>query len=259
MISSYIVYFVVMSFVGYIYETIAMVLWSGKWESRGFLYGPIIPIYGFGCFIGLLVFDNLVVEYTPLIVFLAGFFGSIILEYPTSVILEKLFHAYWWDYSIAPLNINGRISLFSSIGFGIGALIIVYIINPNVWPIILNLNETLVSVLSYVFIALISIDTTLTVSMLSNFNEKVNAVNNYINTHLDDAIDSANPKGRSIKGAIIHTKESIIDTGVDKAVSRMSVISHMAVARIKKFKDTPEGIKNRIRDKIINIREKDER
>ncbi len=63
-------------------------------------------------------------------IFLVAFFGSIVLEYGTSWALEKLFHAYWWDYSRMPLNINGRVCFPYSVGFGVAGLIVVYFIAP---------------------------------------------------------------------------------------------------------------------------------
>ena len=53
-----------------------------------------------------------------------------VLEYGTSWALEKLFHAYWWDYSSMPLNINGRVCFPYSVGFGVAGLIVVYFIAP---------------------------------------------------------------------------------------------------------------------------------
>ena len=79
-ISRYFVYFVIFSFFGWIYESIYCTIKSKRWENRGFLYGPLCPIYGAGG-VGI---------------------TAIVLEYGTSWTLEKLFHAYWWDYSEMP-------------------------------------------------------------------------------------------------------------------------------------------------------------
>lgn len=231
-----------------------MTLWSGKWESRGFLYGPIIPIYGFGASIGLLLFGNIIKDYSPLMVFVMGFVCSALLEYPTSYILEKAFHAVWWDYSIAPFNINGRVSLFSSIGFGLGALIIVYVINPYIWPEILAINENVVQLASYILIALVSADITLTVSELSRFEEKVSELDRYINEHMSNTVENINPKGINLKGAIVNAKENIIDEGVTKLSERMNYLSNGAISRIKGFRDSQNErihlIKTKVKERI---------
>ncbi len=134
-------YFIITAFIGYIYECIAMALWSGKWENRGYMLGPTIPIYGVGCLLGYLAFGNLIKNYTPLTVFLIGFVMSAVLEYPTSLILEKVFHTRWWDYSIGPFSIEGRVSLLSSLGFGIGAVLIVYVLNPLLIPLVMKIPQ----------------------------------------------------------------------------------------------------------------------
>ena len=92
-----------------------------KWENRGFLYGPLCPIYGAGGVAITAIADFISVHtdatFTWWQIFLVAFFGSIVLEYGTSWALEKLFHAYWWDYSSMPLNINGRVCFPYSVGF----------------------------------------------------------------------------------------------------------------------------------------------
>ena len=138
------VYFIITAFVGYVYECIAMTVWSGRWDNRGFMFGPVIPIYGVGCLLGYLFFGVILKEYTVWQVFLAGFLGSAILEYPTSLIMEKIFHTRWWDYSVGPWNIDGRVSLLSSLGFGLGAVIIVYLINPLLVPLVWSLDAQFV-------------------------------------------------------------------------------------------------------------------
>jgi len=255
MISYYFVYFIALSFVGYLYETFAMILWHGKWESRGFLYGPIIPIYGVGALIATIVFDIYFPSTSHLIVFIAGVIGSAMLELPTSIVLEKLFHASWWDYSNAPLNFQGRISLFTSLGFGVGALIIVYIINPYILPRISLINPLILEIMSHTFMMLLSADTALTVSVLSNFEDRVYALEETIDAKLSEAINNVNPKGRNVKNAIIYTKENIIDTAVEKAIKSTNKVHHGAIKRIRKFKNTSSEtidlIKDRIKSKIV--------
>lgn len=145
MIARLFVHFIITAFIGYIYECVAMTVWSGRWDNRGFMFGPVIPIYGVGCLLGFLFFGNIIKEYTIWQVFLAGFLGSAVLEYPTSLIMEKIFHTRWWDYSVGPWNIEGRVSLLSSLGFGLGAVIIVYVINPLLVPLVWSLEEGFVT------------------------------------------------------------------------------------------------------------------
>ena len=79
MITTYIIYFFVLSAAGYVYETIAMTIWGGKWDNRGFFYGPLIPIYGAGALGGTLLFTYFIHDNTPLKVFLIGMIASAVL------------------------------------------------------------------------------------------------------------------------------------------------------------------------------------
>ena len=240
-----------------------MTLWSGKWESRGFLFGPIIPIYGIGAFIGLIVFTINNPNASKLVVFLTGFIGSIVLEYPTSVILEKLFHAYWWDYSIAPFNINGRVSLFSSLGFGIAALVIVFVINPILWPFLLRANPVLIEVLSYIFVCLVVVDTTLSVCVLKGLENRVNGINEMINERLGSVVENINPKGRNLKHVVIKTVDSVEERDIDRLVGSMGKLHQYAIYKIKGFSKSSSNrinsIKSKIKERIDIIRNRNER
>ena len=200
MISKLFIYFVITGIIGYIYECIAMTVWSGKWDNRGFLFGPMIPIYGVGCLCGL-AFGNIIEDYTMLQVFLAGFLASAILEYPTSYIMEKVFHERWWDYSIAPINIQGRVSLLSSLGFGIAAVVIVYVINDLVVPLVWGMDplrsKVLGSVLAFVFV---------TDFVYSVYCSKNNIVPHYydkVNDSMGNMVERINPKGRNLRGFLV--------------------------------------------------------
>ena len=189
------IYFILTSVLGYIYECSAMTLWSGRWDNRGFLFGPSIPIYGVGCLLGL-VFGEVIHNYTYLQVFFAGFLVSALLEYPTSVVLEKVFHERWWDYSIAPFNINGRVSLLSSLGFGIGALLIVYVINPLLLPLLYGCNPLIISRMSVLFMAIFLID----VFFSAYCNRKNITVNSYekMNERIGAYVEKVNPDSYSL-------------------------------------------------------------
>ncbi|MDG3375083.1 hypothetical protein P5D95_26830, partial [Vibrio parahaemolyticus] len=110
--------FFIYSFVGWLWETVYCSIKAKHFVYRGFLVGPITPIYGFGI-LGVLYFiepfqSNLVLLYVLSTVLVT------ILEYLTSFGLEKLFHATWWDYHDVPLNINGRVALPVSLFWGVG-------------------------------------------------------------------------------------------------------------------------------------------
>ena len=133
-LSRYFVMFALYSVLGWVYESTFCTIKEGKWENRGFLYGPIVPIYGVGATGITMVYDALQ-NYAGYSlnwwqVFLIGYLGSIVLEFGTSWVLEKLFHAVWWDYSNMPFNLQGRVCLPCSLGFGAAGLLVIYGLYP---------------------------------------------------------------------------------------------------------------------------------
>lgn len=148
--------FLIYSFGGYIMEIIVCSFAYKKLVNRGFLFGPICPIYGVG---GLLVsygLSNYVDN--PILVFVMGLLITSGVEYYTSYIFEKVFHNKWWDYSKRPDNINGRICLGNCFGFGVGALLIIYVFQPLITTFINWLPSKLIIIFSTTCFVLLIID-----------------------------------------------------------------------------------------------------
>ncbi len=206
-VSRYFVYFILLSFLGWVYETIYCTIKSAHWDNRGFLYGPVCPIYGAGG-VSLMALMDVFSEkpfeygYTWQQVFIVAFFGSIALEYATSWGLERLFHAYWWDYSDMPFNIQGRVCLPCSIGFGCAGLLVVYVIAPFVWDITDQISPLGFEVISLVFMCTISVDITLTVSALTHFEAMVETMDEHLNTHMEQFVEAIAEKGKAAAAAV---------------------------------------------------------
>lgn len=120
--------FIIYSVIGWILETFSGYLLKNVLINRGFLIGPYTPIYGV-C--GILLSWLLHNESNPIYVFVFSFLIASILEYLTSVIMEKMFKARWWDYSNRPFNINGRVYLGNSLIFGCLGCLLIEVIDPK--------------------------------------------------------------------------------------------------------------------------------
>lgn len=120
--------FFVYSFIGWIVEEIDVLIEYKKLMYRGFLMGPICPIYGV-CSIIMVYFLS---PYNDSIfmLFCTSFIICSVVEYLTSYLMEKIFGLRWWDYSNMRVNIHGRICLRNSIFFGIAGVILVNYLNP---------------------------------------------------------------------------------------------------------------------------------
>lgn len=122
--------FIIYSFLGYICEMLFVAILDKEFKPRGFLCGPLLPIYGLGSIFILCML--LRYKSDPIVVFVFGMIICSALEYFTSFLLEKIFHNMWWDYYDHKYNLNGRICLLNSFMFGVGAIVIIYIAQPIV-------------------------------------------------------------------------------------------------------------------------------
>ncbi len=125
---NYLWFFISYAFLGWCVEVIFQAVNKGEFINRGFLNGPICPIYGFGMVTLLYILEPLVDN--VLFLFLGSVLLTSLLEYLTGFILEKVFNDKWWDYSEKPFNIKGYISLSFSIVWGLAAVFVIQIVHP---------------------------------------------------------------------------------------------------------------------------------
>lgn len=176
------IYFMIYSFLGWVIETIYCSLAEKRYVPRGFLNGPLTPIYGFGA-IGLIFLLQDIK--TVSLVFLSGVVATSFLEYVASYLLELIFDMHWWDYSGDKYNLNGRIKLKNSILFGILSIILMYFIHPLVINLLSMLSYFNKQVLSVTLFIAITIDTVITVSSI--FNLKTTALEYKIKNFSEEA------------------------------------------------------------------------
>ena len=164
-ITIYFLLFITYSLVGWLVEVFLKYIELKKFINRGFLIGPWLPIYGFGS----LLITILLSRYStnPVIVFLLAMVICALLEYITSYILEKIFHARWWDYSTKKFNINGRICLGTTIPFGICGLILIYITNPFLLNIYNSIDNNILIIISVLLFIIFIIDNIFSFNLLS--------------------------------------------------------------------------------------------
>lgn len=121
-------YFLIYAIIGWLLETIYAIGTLGHFVKRGFLYGPLCPIYGWGAVILISGLKKYKSKPLKLFVYSAIIFS--IFEYIVGFALDALFAARWWDYTNDFMNLNGRISIFFSFAWGIIALVFVHHIHP---------------------------------------------------------------------------------------------------------------------------------
>lgn len=176
--------FFIYSLIGWLWETVYCSLKAHHFVYRGFLVGPITPIYGFGV-LAVLYFlhplhDNLLLLYISAAVLVT------LLEYVTSFALEKLFHASWWDYKDVPLNINGRVAIPVSLFWGVGCVFIVRVVQPVVEQLVQRLSEQFGFYLPVVLLCIISMDLGYTLANLAAFQSAVQRLNQTVEKRTEE-------------------------------------------------------------------------
>lgn len=163
--------FVLFSFCGWVCESVFCSILERKVVNRGFLNGPLCPVYGFGGLIIAYILGPLQGNYIAL--FLMGMVACTVLEYITSWLLEKLFHAKWWDYSDNRFNINGRVCLSFSLIFGALSVAAAELLYPPIVRLLDFVPDTAKMWLSVGLIVVIGLDCWATVYSLIQFNGKL--------------------------------------------------------------------------------------
>lgn len=200
-------YFYIYSIIGWSLEVIYCRLLEGKFTNRGFLHGPYCPIYGVGATIIVLTLNRF--YNNPILVFIFGLILTSILEYITSLIMEKIFNAKWWDYSNMKFNIHGRVCLLNSTLFGVLALLLVYILNPIITLLIEKINISYITYISTILIILMSIDITSTVAEFLNLKKKLAELKEFTETLIKEK-SSFKENSQTYKN-ILELKEKIIN------------------------------------------------
>lgn len=161
----YFLLFIAYSFLGWIMEVVGKLIQYKRFINRGFLIGPYCPIYGTGA----ILITFLLKKYTddPIALFIMAIVVCGTLEYLTSYLMEKIYHARWWDYSQRKFNINGRVCLNTIIPFGLLGMFIMYVSNPFLIEKIEKLPIMALNILSSVLFVIFIIDNIVSTNVIS--------------------------------------------------------------------------------------------
>ena len=169
----YILFFFVAAVLGWLMEVTCKLIQYHRFINRGFLIGPYCPIYGFGA----VLVTALLSPYadSPVVVFLLAVLLCGSLEYLTSYLMEKLFHARWWDYSHKRFQLNGRVCADTLIPFGLLGLAMVYGAKPLLFRLLDSLPLGVEEGLCIGLTVLILTDTVISATVLSKLRKTAEA------------------------------------------------------------------------------------
>ena len=238
-------FFLIYSFLGWVIEVVFHVVVGGKIINRGFLNGPICPVYGFGMICVLLIY-NLVGSDNTFIVFLEGLVFTTLIELIAGFILDKFFHARWWDYSSMPLNLNGYICLGFSIIWGLAVVFVIKLVHVFIynctsaaippkfgWPVMVALY--------LVFIT----DTVVTALTLIGLNKKLEELD-----RISESIKNVSDKmTERIGNTSLNTLQKAQTTAVQASLAKAE-----AQDRIEESLEALELSRKELQDKYENLK-----
>ena len=154
--SIYLLYFLFYSFLGWIHEFFFFLVAEKRFRNGGIVIAPLLPVYGIGAVSILLLLQPYV--HNPFAIFVLSVILASVVEYIGHYAMEKWFHVLLWDYKDKPFNLNGRICLENSLGFGILALFVVYVAHPFIASLVGIIPQKLAVLLAIILGVLFIID-----------------------------------------------------------------------------------------------------
>ena len=212
--------FFIYAFLGWCAEVAFAAFKNGRFVNRGFLNGPICPIYGFGLI-------GVVLLLAPLkgnlwLLFIGACVITTLIELVTGFLLEKLFHAKWWDYSGMPLNIGGYVCLLFSLIWGVACMAIVLWVHPPIYGLVHRLPKLLTNILDGIFLAMLAVDlaaTVATIRKLSRRLARITLLADEIHTLSDELGGNIAEKALAAKQKI-ETEQAKLEQGVERYEER---------------------------------------
>ena len=232
----YFLLFIINSFIGWCMEVVGKLIQYKRFINRGFLIGPYCPIYGTGA----ILITFLLKRYTndPFVLFIMAILLCGTLEYLTSYLMEKIYHARWWDYSQRKFNINGRVCLDTIIPFGLLGMFIMYISNPFLIKQIEKLPEMWLNILFWIILIIYLID---------------NIVSGKVITYLSSTTKKVGKELDNTEEITQKVKDILMNKSI---LHRRFINAYPKIQAVKvKFKEKKEKIKEQVRVQQEEIKE----
>ncbi len=216
-IYSLLLYFFIYSFLGWCTEVAYATVKERRFVNRGFLNGPWCPIYGVGVSAVVTLLDGF--RDSLLLLYLSSLVLVTLIEGMTGVIMDKIFHHKWWDYTGLPLNIGGYVCLPFSIAWGAACVVIVKGIHPLIERLVGFLPEAAGAALLCVLTVCLAADVAVTTAGILKLNRRLDMLER-IGAELHEISDRM--------GANIH--ENVMD-----AMEKAEALEDVAQARKEKL------------------------
>jgi uncharacterized membrane protein len=246
-------FFSVYSMIGWLCESIYCSIPQKRWINRGFLNGPFCPVYGFGALLILAVLSPLlgVFEF-PLeliVLFFTATLLTSVLEYVTSVLLEKLFHTSWWDYSNHKYQIHGRVCLMNSLLFGVMSTLVLKVLHPLISSLLIAIPRIVSFPLAGGLFVYFILDGTVTTIGILRMNGKLAQ----LQTILDEIRERTAAVAETNLAGLEHSLDELRDKADElKSETLLSLRQALEELRLKTDDVKTESIE-RLRNSILDF------
>lgn len=241
-LNEFVLLFFIYSFLGWCVEVAFVAVTSGKIENRGFLNGPVCPIYGCGM-LGVLVALT-PVKSNVCLLFLGGMIICSAVELFGGWILDKIFHMRWWDYSKNKFNIGGYICLAFSIMWGIAVVFAVRFVHTPIMAIVKKIPKNAQLIIITVFVVIFIIDMVVTLKNLIGIKKSLG--------QLDKIAEDLHSLGDQLKDVVGNTA---INAAEFAGESRDKIVE-VAAEQKDKLVEVATGQKEKIAESTLEQREK---
>lgn len=246
-----VIIFALISFGGWVYETIYCSVVEGEFTKRGFLFGPTCPIYGIGAIAEWLVLGQIS---NPIIVFIIGAVLATVIEYSTGLFLERRFKKKWWDYSMFKFNLHGRVCPQASAVFGAFSVTSVFVLVPTMLNILMIFSKHTVSVVAFIVVTLYFLDAV--ASLLWNgptTHHKVEAAAQDASMKVEEAAQNASQKVSAAAqnasqkaNAAAQKANAAAQNATLIATQKAQQVSQKVQVTKQKLDDTTQKVKDRL-------------
>ncbi len=259
MLSYYFILFIIYSFLGWCMEMVVCFCADKKWVNRGFLLGPICPIYGWGCLIITILLKRYLDD--PIALFVMAVVLCSILEYFTSYIMEKLFKARWWDYSDRKYNINGRICLDNAILFGALGLLLSYVINPFIVKMLGFVPAIVFYIVASILLVIFVIDNVISFKVISSFTKVAKTIKKDSTEEITKKVREILTKQgylyrRLVSAFNFQASEKLIQNIKTRVVNETLKAKKMITDSIDKTNQTKDKIIQEYKDRVNELKAK---
>lgn len=220
-----VMFFIMYCFLGWIWETFYVSIKEHRFVNRGFLHGPLIPIYGFGAMTILVA--TLPFKDTLWQVFLFGMLAATVLELVTGTVMEAIFKVRYWDYRRFKTNFKGYISLPTSIVWGAFSIIMVKFIHTPIESFVLSLTQTTTEVVTVILVSVGSMDVAVSVREALDLKEILHHISEFEKVQ----------KAKEVVGDITTNISTDAQFIKDKLTERLEILGKGEFRRIKGLLD----------------------